>query len=61
MTPETPQAVLPQLPNAVPPPPVFGSAPQGKKPGIKSATPSFLGAADLPSKANIGTKTLVGQ
>jgi hypothetical protein len=60
MTPKTPQAALPTLPNNVPPPPVFGSAPTGKKPGVKSPTASFLGASALPSPGNLGGKQLIG-
>jgi hypothetical protein len=61
MTPSTPQQALPALPAAVPSPPVFGAAPQGKKPGAKNPTPTFLGAADMASPANLGGKQLVGQ
>ncbi len=61
MTPKVPQQALPQLPANVPPPPVFGSAPQGTKPGKKPATPSFLGSSALPSPGNLGGKQLIGQ
>jgi len=49
MTPSEPAQALPQLPNAPAPPPVFGQAPVGKKPGVKNQTPSFLNAATLPA------------
>jgi hypothetical protein len=62
VTPKTPSAPLPQLPTDTPTPPVFGMAQSGqKKPGMKSPQASFLSAASVPTKANIGTKQLVGQ
>jgi hypothetical protein len=61
MTPSTPQQALPQLPASVPPPPVFGSAPQGKKPGVKSSQPTFLGSDTMASPGNLGGKKLVGE
>jgi len=60
MTPSTPQAALPQLPQSVPPPPVFGQM-AGAKPNRKSVTPSFLTAATVPTKANVGTEQLIGK
>lgn len=60
MTPSTPQAALPQLPQGVPPPPMFGMQ-AGQKKQPKSPTMSFLGAAATPSKANVGTEQLVGR
>ena len=60
MTPDQPQQALPQLPNAPPPPPVFGQAPLGKKPGVKNQTPSFLGAQMLPAKGSSAPAALTG-
>lgn len=60
MTPKTTQQPLPQLPAAVPPPPVFG-APTSSKPQQKNPTPTFLGTNAIPSAGNKGTKQLVGQ
>ena len=61
MTPSTPQAALPQLPQNVPPPPVFGQMAGAKPNKQKSPTASFLGAAAVPSKANVGTEQLIGK
>jgi hypothetical protein len=63
MTPSSPQA-LPQLPSNVPQPPVFAQNPTGQKPKVKSSTPSWLGASDLPapgSPGSLGGKSLIGQ
>lgn len=62
MNPSQPQQMTPPaLPNAPPPPPVVANSPTGSKPGRKSATPSFLNATSVPSKANVGTAKLVGE
>ena len=47
----------PQTPQALPP----VLQPQGKKPGQKSSTPSFLGGAMLPDQGQKGQKSLLGQ
>ncbi len=60
MTPDSPQQALPQLPNAPPPPPIFGQAPLGKKPGQKSSTPSFLGTQALPAQGSSAPAALQG-
>lgn len=51
---------LPALPTAVPPPPMFGQNPQGKKPQRKSMQPSFLGTGSMPQAGQLGNKTLLG-
>lgn len=61
MSPKVEQIPVPTLPQAPAAPPVMGQQPQGQKPGRKSSAPSFLNAAMSPSKANVGTKQLVGQ
>jgi hypothetical protein len=52
---------LPNLPSAIPPPPVFGQSQTAQKGRPKSPTPSFLGAGTVPSKDNIGDKELIGK
>lgn len=54
---------LPATPAAPPPPPMFGQAqnPGKKAGGAKPFMPTFLGAGDIPSAANRGQKTLLGQ
>lgn len=59
--PSTPQMVLPVLPQAPNTPAPFSSSPQGQKPRQQSQTASFLGTNALPSQANAGWKTLLGQ
>lgn len=61
MTPTVQQLPVPSLPSAPSSPPVMGNQPQGQKPQRSPATPSYLNAGMSPSKANIGTKQLVGQ
>jgi hypothetical protein len=58
--PDQPTPALPQLPKAIPPPPIPTSTP-GAKPQAKSMNQSYLNAGAAPSKDNIGTKQLVGQ
>lgn len=57
-----PPPVAPTAPEA---PPVFGQStstnPSGGKPNRKSMNPTFLGAADTASGAQLGQKTLMGQ
>lgn len=57
MTDAPPQPMVPVAPIA---PPMFGQGPQGKKPGQKSLTPSFLGSAMTPQAGQLGQKTLLG-
>lgn len=57
----TPEIIMPQLPNAPGPAPVFGqNTPAGQKPKRKSAFATYLGPNAAPSAANAGTKTLIG-
>lgn len=58
-TPSTPQ--LPVPPAAAAPPPMFGAAPQGKKPKQQSMQPTFLGEGAKPLQGQLGQKTLMGQ
>lgn len=41
--------------------PVFAKDPIGKPPKAKSMQPTFLGTGSVPSLAQLGTKTLLGQ
>jgi len=59
MTPSAPQQII--MPAAPPPAPVFANAPEGHKPGAKSSATTFIGSAALPSQANAGWKSLLGQ
>lgn len=52
---EAPQVQLPQAP---PPPPMFGSDAVKGKPKSKSMQPTFLGQSATPT--NTGQKTLLG-
>lgn len=61
MTPDKPQQTQIVTPAAPTPPPVFAASPQGKKPGVKPQTSTFLGAGTLPSQSDKGFKTLTGQ
>lgn len=61
MTPDSQQQVLPKLPDIMSQAPIFGQSPTGKKPKQKSMTAAYLGADTMPSVANAGFKTLVGQ
>lgn len=61
MTPKVQQIPVPTLPNAPPPPPVIQNQPTGQKPGAKPGTSYLNAATSVPSKANIGKKTLIGQ
>lgn len=56
-----PTAALPQVPNAPPPPPLFGAqtAP-GQKPKRASFFPTFLGSGETPTGSQLGQKTLLG-
>jgi hypothetical protein len=60
---DTPQQpALPNLPTPSAPPPMFGQAPQGKKPKAKSQQTTFLGSDAVPqSPGGIQGKTLMGQ
>lgn len=59
MTPkDTAQIIQPQAPA---PAPVFGNDPTGTKPQPKGSASTFIGSAALPSQANGGWKTLLGQ
>lgn len=61
MTPNTPQAALPQLPGNIPPPPVLTTSQTGKDTPGANAAPSFLNmATSVPSQKNLGQKKLVG-
>ena len=61
MTPTAPQMALPKLPDQIPQPPTFGSAPQGTRPGRKPQTAAYLGPNASPSVANAGYKQLTGR
>jgi len=50
----------PKIPDAPPPPPVFGEI-QGKRPQRKSQTASFLGSTATPTSGSLGQSTLLGQ
>jgi hypothetical protein len=56
-----PTASLPQIPNAPPPPPMFGAQQQpGSKPKRASFFPTFLGTGSTPEAGQLGQKTLLG-
>jgi hypothetical protein len=56
-----PQGTLPQVPNAPPPPPMFGAqTTPGSKPKRQSFFPTFLGTGSTPEAGQLGQKTLLG-
>ena len=51
----------PNIPDAPPPPPMFGERQAGKKQRPKSQQPTFLGSEAIPQASQLGSKTLLGQ
>ena len=50
----------PQIPNAPPPPPMYGERQAGKKQRPKGQQTTFLGADAVPDMSQVGNKTLLG-